>query len=237
MSGEQKTDAVEEFNNRFKIQLLEEYDLNSIQLITEKFKPLYVTQSKIHRNWKIGDVFLLSFSADQRWFHYILRVTSEYSGRGLALLIPDSLNLIDVDWRIMYRDNFKIPMLQKKLPYKEYVSNIFEKRDIPQDSYFAAGGDNVLFDIGFFSGETTPLWYLLNHHNTDSANMFLTGTDFKPKSNDILFNVRGKLESQQIPLYIYYSDDFQRNLDKGDDINDGMIDIIGKTNKYDLRFL
>ena len=230
---------MDEFNNRFKIQILGNYDLNTIPLITETFTPLNVPQSQIHRVWNVGDLFLLSFSTEiyqpgsrsRVWFSYILRITEEY-GRGLELIVPSSFDSHDKIFKQMYRDNFKIPMFQARTTYEDF-SNVYANLQIPADAYFASG-KYVLFDTGFTSPATTPLWYILNHAKSTDANVYLTGTDFRPKSNLVI------RKSGTFPLYIHYGKATQENLDQGRDMNHNMVDVGEKkentSREYDIKF-
>ena len=230
---------MDDFNDLFKIQMLNNHDLNSISLITEEFMQLNVPQTQIHRNWQVGELLLLSFSTEiyqpgsrsRVWFHYILRVTQEF-GRGLELVVPKSFDTHDKTFKQMYRDNFKIPMLQARTTYEDF-SNLYANLQIPADAYFASGR-YVLFDTGFTSPATTPLWYILNHNSSTDSNMYLTGNNFRPKRT---FKIR---RSGSYPLYIFYGKNTQNNLDRGRDINEDMIDV-GETKEntlrqYDIRF-
>ena len=226
---------MDEFNRQFKIQLLGNYDLNTIPLITETFTPLNVPQSQIHRVWNVGDLVLLSYSGNvyqpgtrsMVWFHYVVEVVNEH-GRGLQLVVPRSFDTHDRPFKQMYRDNFMIPMLMARTSFTEF-SEIYANNTIPADSYFA-DGEYVLFDTAFVNAETCPLWYILNHQNSDVATMYLTVGNFKPKST---------LKIQRsgfYPLSIFYGKTTQKNVNEGKELNDSMVDM-GETKTYDLRFV
>ena len=232
------------FNETYKVQLLNNtFDLNSIPLMSDNFLQLDAEQVQIHRNWAVNDLFVISYntqiynpgSQSLLWFNYFIRVTDEY-GRGLALIVPLSFEKHDISFKKLYRDMFKIPMLFARGTYNEFATD-FANLDIPMDAYFA-DGKWVLYDGGFTSPETTPVWFLLNHADLGTCNMYLVKADglFRPKSNLVL------RKSGTFPLYIYYGDEAQNNLKGGHDIYTGFGNVETKENTVekgkpvDLRF-
>ena len=208
------------------VKLIPNIDQTQIELITTEMVEIPgSTQSSIHRNWTVGDIFLLSYSIEVPlpnsvkvlFLHYILNVTDVFGGRGLELIVPVQYQALTE--KKLYRDAFRIPMQREHLKFEDF-QQIFRTIDAPQDSYFSEGPTMVSYDTSFISPETTPIWYLLNHADTDERTMNLTADCFRPT---LRFQIPRK--GGVIQLTIFYNKHVQDNIDHGREFNDGMIEI------------
>ena len=135
----------------------------------------------LYQKWEVGHIVLLSYAESEGIFNYIVEVTDEGDkGRGLSLVVPNSYYELTIRLKIMYRTNFKIPMLQKKESIEIFSllwNWTLQDHGINFDCYFQLQHKNsIVYDPLFRTTDKTPLWYLLNHDTNQTRNMYLKQT-------------------------------------------------------------